>query len=232
MTEEIKMNNEQEAQGALDSTETLVESEQMVPVAKHAALRQRAQAAELEAANLKGQLTTLQQTTTPSVKSPLEIEIEKQKGDGIDEEDMAITPALYRKQKAFESQQAKQVATIESTQVMQTAQLASTNQAKQVHNDWQEVIVAALPNMTKGEILDIESQIENFGEAAYNKAKEVLERLAPESSKSEAEAETKKAAEAVRKAAELATANKKVPTQDEILKDLNVDPATEAAARL
>ena len=232
MTEETNMSSEeQESQKTSNSTEDKTPAsepakEPVVPLHEHTALRGRAQAAELESANLRGQLTQLQQNTTTSpVKSPMEIEIAKQAEEGITEEDMTITPALYRKQKVFEQQQAEQAATLDSTRVAQTAQLASTNLAKATHDDWESVVSAALKHMTKGEILDIESEKDNFGEVAYAKAKEVLERVkpvektAPEKESSESEAAEKKAAE-------------KTPTQDEILSDLHIDPVTSAALKL
>ena len=229
MTEETNTSSEQEQENEETSNSTEEKSpasEPVVPLHEHTALRSRAQAAEVEAANYKGQLTALQSQTAEQTvkKSPMDIEIARQIEDGIDEEDMTITPALYRQQQVFEKQQAEQASIAETTTVRQTAQLASTELAKVAHDDWQEVVTAAFKHMTKGEILDIESEKDNFGEVAYAKAQQVLERVKPvkttapetELSKSEAEAKVKADAEAKTKADA-----KKVPSQDEVLKSDN-----------
>ena len=231
MTEETNTSSEkeQEAQETSNSTEekkSPAESEQMVPVAKHAALRSRAQAAELKAANLEGQLTTLQQTTASSVKSPMEIEIARQTEEGIAEEDMTITPVLYHKQQAFEKQQTEQAAQTTAAQTRSDAQLASRELAILAHEDWQEVVNEAVKHMTKGEQLDLSNEREKFGEAIYAKSQEVLERVKPNTAPESSESEAAKKEAAEKLAAE------KTPSQDEILADLRVDPVTEAAAKL
>ena len=236
MTEETNMSSEEEQESEKTSTEEKTSaSEPVVPLHEHTALRGRAQAAELKAANLEGQLTAMQQTTSQAVKSPMDIEIARQVEEGIAEEDMTITPALYRQQQAFEKQQTEQATVASAKQVRSEAQLASRELSMVTHPDWQDTVNAAIKHMTKGEMLDLESERENFGEAIYAKAQEVLERVkpvkttAPETSESEAE---KLAAEklAAEKAAD--ATNLETPTQEEILADLSVDPVTAAALKL
>ena len=226
---EDTMNSEQEAQK--EETEATEEKspagELQVPLHDVTKLRTRAQTAELEVANLRGQLTQLQTVAAPApVQSPLEIEVARQTAEGIDEEDMTITPKIYRAQQAFDKQQAEQAAATEAAQTRQAAQIASTNAAIAAHPDWREVVKSGFAHMTKGEMLDIESQVDGFGELAYTKAKQVLERVkpAPEQSKSEA---------AEKATADKAAADKAAgvtPTQAEIL--ATVDAVTARAALL
>lgn len=234
MTEETKMSSEQEETQETSEKSKAEESakEPTVPLHEHTALRSRAQEAEVEAANLKGQLSAMQSQATVATKSPMEIEIERQSAEGIAEDDMTITPALYRQQQAFEKQQAEQTAVSSALATKSTAQMTSTNLAKVEHDDWQQVVSAAVPHMTKGEVLDIEAEIQNFGEVAYAKAQEVLKRVKPAPETSESEAAKAEAADkaAAEKAAEVAADTAKTPTQEEIL--ATVDPVTAAAAKL
>ena len=223
MTEETNMSSEQEEQKETSEQAPVEKPEEpTVPLHEHTALRTRAQEAEVRAANLEGQLSAVQNRTAVATKSPMEIEIERQTADGIAEEDMTITPALYRQQQVFDSQQAEQTATSAALATKQSSQLASTNLAKAAHTDWQQTVTAAFPHMTKGEVLDIETETKNFGERAYAKAQEVLKRVNPdpapetELSKSEAEAKVKADAEVKAKADA-----EKVPSQDEVLKSAN-----------
>lgn len=257
MTEETKKSSEVEeqelAQEALNATapdeeetpddETTVDEtspaeesdKQDVPVAKHAALRKRAQTAELEAANLRGQLTArdkLQATQTPPLKSPLELEIERQAAEGIAEEDMTITPRVYRAQQLHERQVANLAAETTVKEQLGVKQLASANKAKAAHEDWQEVVLKADGMLTKGELIDIAAAGDNFGELAYAMSLAAIERNVSETDTAPETKQSKSEAEAKAKAKAEAEAKNKVPTQQEILKDLNVDPVTEAATQL
>lgn len=213
-----------------EETSPAGESEsQDVPVAKHIALRHRAQTAELEAATLRGEIKGMQQaqaSQAPAAKSPLELEVERQAAEGTAEEDMVITPALYRKQQLYDQQVANQAAEKTAQDQITTKQLASANKAKAAHDDWQEVLLAADGLFTEGELVDLKRAGENFGELAYEKAQAAIER-----NKSEVKPEPK-ANTAPEKKQSKSEAETKVPTQQEILKDLNVDPVTEAAAQL
>lgn len=233
MTEETNKSSEeqeatQEASGSVEEKKTPAESEQMVPVAKHAALRSRAQAAEVEAANLKGQLTALQQTTTvPSVKSPMDIAMES---EGVTDPDELEKPiSVMRAQQKWENEQAEQVAQADAKQVRSQAKLASRELALVAHDDWQQVVNKAVAHMTKGEMIDLDAEGENFGEAIYAKSQEVLKRVnpgkttAPEKKQSEQEAKEKKEAEEKKTAEE-------PPSQTEIL--ANASPAAAAAFNL
>ena len=181
MTEETNMSSEQEQESEETSAEEKASaSEPVVPLHEHTALRGRAQAAEVDAANLRGQLTALQsQTTEQTEKSPMDIEIARQAGEGIAEEDMTITPALFRQQQVFDKQQAEQATVASAKQVRSEAQLSSRELAIVAHPDWQPVVTTAIKHMTKGEMLDLESEGENFGEKIYAKSQQVLERVKP-----------------------------------------------------
>ncbi len=248
MSEETEKSNESTEQDlakeALETTEETTketspagesedqQGQQGVPIAKHTALRQRAQAAEIKAANLQGQLTTMQQqqaVQAPAPKSPMDLEIERQVAEGIDEEDMTITPRIYREQKLYEQQIANQTAQAESNRQLGTMQLASATKAKAGHEDWQEVVLAGEALLSQGELLDIAAAGDNFGELAYTKCKAVLERnksktdtsAAPEKKPSEQEVKDKKEAE------EKLKAEKEPPSQSDVL--ANASAATARA---
>ncbi len=238
MTDETKMSSEEQ-----DSQETSAEAnapadesvkEPTVPLHEVTKIRSRAQAAELKAANLEGQLTALQQTTVQTEKSPMEIEVAKQAEEGIAEEDMTITPALYRRQQAFEKQQTEQATTASTEQTRSAAQLASRGLAIAAHDDWQQVVNEAVKHMTKGEQLDLSLKTDDFGETIYAKSQEVLKRVnsvkstAPENKPSEQEAKEKKEAEEKKIADEKKAAE--TPSQKEIL--ANASPAAKAAFNL
>ena len=227
------------AQEALDATEDETspadESElKGVPIAKHAKLRERAQQAEVAQARAEGELAAVLQQQTklaPPPKSPLDLEIERQAAEGIAEDDMTITPALYRKQHLYDQQIANQKTEDSVRQELLVKQQASANRAKVEIEDWQQIVLTGDGLLTPGEAIDIAACGDDFGQVCYDKCKVAIERnaaksesetdTAPEKKLSESEAEAKVKAEA-----------EKVPTQQEILKDLNVDPATEAAAQL
>ena len=257
MTEKNEMSSEsteqdlaQETSDATASTEEetteektspadeLAQKEPTVPLHEHTALRTRAQDAELQAANLRGQLTAIEQQQSrdaPATKSPLDLEIERQAAEGIDEDDMVISPRIIKAQEAYNQQVANQTATATAKEQLTTKQLASARKAIAVHDDWQSVVKAADRLMTPGELVDLGNAGDNFGELAYAKAKAVLERnkseanpksktdTAPEKESSEQEAKKKEAEEKEK-------AKKEAPSQDDILK--NASPATAAAFKL
>lgn len=254
MTEETKQSSEMTedeklAQEALDETATAEgeasESEetspaeeskqQGVPIPAHAALRKRAQTAEIGQARAEGALAAIEKQRThdaPPSKSPLDLEIERQAAEGITEEDMTITPKVIRANDLYNQQVANQKAQAVAKEQLTAKQLTSATKAKGKHDDWQEIVLAADGLLSQGELIDIAAAGADFGEVAYAKSKAALERAkspgtdaAPETKLSKSEAEAKVKAEAKAKA-------EKVPTQQEILKDINADPQTEAAALL
>lgn len=244
MTEETKQSSEVKepdlAQEALDATDATAqtkegeaspagESEQPqgVPVAKHAALRQRAQQAEVAQARAEGELDAVkrqQATAAPSAKSPLDLEIERQAALGATEENMAVSPSVIKANDLYNQQVANQARADAVRQELATKQTTSANKAKAAIEDWQEVILAGDALLSPGEAVDIAACGDNFGQVAYDKCKAAIERNAP---KSESKTET-----APEKKEGKPEAEEKVPTQAEILKDLNVDAVTEAAAQL
>lgn len=234
-SEEVK---EQDlAQEALDATreedppvdESAKKEEPTVPLHEHTALRQRAQTAEVARARAEGKVAAMEHQRTveqPAPKSPLQSEIERQTADGILEEDMTVSPKIIKEQELYNQQVANQTAEASRKEQLDAQRSISGNKAMAVHDDWQNVMLAADGLMTEGELLDIANAGENFGEKAYTTAQGAIERnkpvtetteTAPEKKQSESEADVKK---------------EKVPTQQEILKDLDVDPVIEAASLL
>lgn len=202
-------------------------TEPKVPLHEHTALRQRAQAAEIAQARAEGELVAIKQQSASDVlaaKSPLDLEVERQVAMGIPEEDMTITPALYRRQYLHDMQVANQAAEANRKNELGVVQLASANKAKAAHEDWQEVVAAGDGLLTPGEVLDIAATGEGFGEMYYVKLQAAIERNKPKS-----ESETNTAPETKPSKLE---AEPKVPTQQEILKGINADPQTIVAAQL
>lgn len=248
MTEENKTSSEVEekdlAQEALDATEggtspaeKSAKAEPTVPLHNVTALRARAQQAELDKARLEGELTALRQQQTqsaPAPKSPLEAEIERQAAAGIDEEDMTVTPKVYREQQAWEKQQAEQAAQQKAAEKLAKEQLASVVKARGDHDDFDEVIKAGDALLTKGEVVDLSEAGVDFGERTYAKCKAVLEAHAKANAKSQTETETAPESEQSESEAEAKVATKKVPTQQQILKEVaeQSDPQAVAAAQL
>jgi len=238
MTETEQSSTEEQdlVQEALDTEESPVETspagesddeqaEKGVPVVKHAELRKRAQAAELREAELKGQLSAIQQMQVkqaPAAKSPIDLEIERQTAEGVLEEDMIITPALYRKQRIYDQQVATQAAQTAAKQALGTQQVASANKAKIEHDDWQQIVTVGESLLTAGEMLDISNAGADFGELAYEKC-----RAAIANSKSK----TKSSETAPEKTSKPKT-EEKVATQAKILADTHVDPIVAAVAKL
>lgn len=233
---DTKMSSDSEnlAQEALDSTEQTSpaekSAEETVPLHKHTALRTRAQAAEVAQARAEGELAGIRQAQAPAAKSPLDAEIERQAAEGIAEEDMTFTPALYRKQQSHDQQIAKQAATEEAARKLAIKQVASKNKAMADHEDWPEVIAAGEIHLTPGELVDIQNAGADFGEVVYSKCQTAAARhkpktdTAPEKKPDESEAEKKEA--------EKIAADEKVPTQEEILAAVGGEPDAVRASQL
>ena len=238
MTEESKTNESSENQGLAQEALKVADEqtpvdEPTVPLHDHTALRQRAQAAEVEAATLKGRLQGIQDAqahAAPAVKSPIEVEAARQitAGEINNEEEMAITPALYRKQKLYETQQANAATKATAEKQLRIQQGSSKTKAMAAHEDFNEIILAGQDHLTAGELVDLENAGADFGELCYGKCKAAAERAKPEKpapNKDESESE---AAEE-KKAAEEAAG---IQSQAEILKGLGGDPIADAAALL
>jgi len=217
-----------DALAADEETSPADELEQGVPIAKHAALRQRAQQAEIARARAEGELAALREQQTrqapASAKSPLDLEIERQAAMGIDEEDMTISPKVIKANDIYNQQVANQKAEKAAREELAAKQTASAHKAMTIYPDWSQVVQAADGLLTQGELLDITRAGDNFGEIAYEKAQAALARnkkpepntsTAPEKKQSKSEAE-----------------KAKVPTRQEILDSISADPQTIAAAQL
>lgn len=234
MTEEKEQSSEVKeedlAQEALDATASAEEpspaEEPGVPIAKHVALRHRAQTAEIAQARAEGELDALKQqqaSQAPTAKSPLDLEIERQTAMGIPEDDMSVSPRIIRANDLYNQQVANQAAESNRQHELGKIQVVSLRMAKANHEDWMEVVVKGDSLLTKGEVLDIVNTGEGFGELYYAKLQEAIERNAPKS-----ESKTEPAPEVKPSKSEA----EKVPTQQEILKDIKADPLTIAAAQL
>ena len=209
-----------------EETSPAEEPEKGVPIAKHVALRHRAQSAEIAQARAEGELNALRQqqaSQKPAAKSPLDLEIERQANMGILEENMTITPALYRKQQLYDQQVANQTAESDRQHALGKIQKKSIMAAQANHEDWQQAVARGDGLLTPGEVLDIVNTGDGFGELYYAKLQEAIERNAPKS-------ESKLVTAPEKKPSKLEA--EKVPTQQEILKDIQADPQTIAAALL
>lgn len=218
------------AEEALEATAgPASETEKTVPLHAHTALRERAQKAELDAANLRGQLSVMTETAKVAEpeKSPIVLAAEEQ-GKPIDE--ILVDGKLLREQQAWDKRQDEQVTTVQAKQEVTRKQGVSTKAAMGKHADFLEVAEAGFALMTEGQKVDINNETENFGEVLYATAQKVIAdnadpesktETAPEKKQSESEAEEKKKEE-----------TEKVPTQDEILAESNADPDTLRAAQL
>jgi len=236
MTDE-KMSSDSEnlAQEALEATEQTSPAEKpepMVPLHKVTELRTRAQQAEITAARALGKLEAIeaaQAKSAPSVQSPLEIEIARQAAEGIAQEDMTVSPAVVRAQELHNKQIANQEA--EAIKAADLAAKQQTSKAKAMveHEDWSQVIAAGEPFLTKGEYVDLTAAGVDFGEKAYAKCKDAIERnkpktaTAPEKKPDESEAE-KKAKEEAEKT--------RVLSQEEILAEVGGDADAVRASQL
>ena len=218
------------AKDALEATAdtSADEPEQTVPLHKHTALRTRAQEAEVGRARAEGELAAVkaqQAQDAPAVKSPIDLEIERQAALGITEEEVVITPALYRKQQNYDKQVANQAAQTKATQELGARQLASVKKASAAHSDFQQIVKTGEVFLSEGELFDIGKAGDDFGELAYAKCAAALAANKPEA---ESKSKTGTAPEKKQSESEAET----VPTQSEILKGLNVDPSVEAAAQM
>jgi len=203
--------------------------EPKVPLHEHTALRARAQQAELAAARLAGELEAtrrIQASSAPSTKSPLELEMERQSAQGIDEEDMTISPKVIRDENAYQRQLAAKMVQEQTDAQFRAVQNASINQARIAHEDWQNVIDAGQNFLTKAELAYIEKS-ENAGEASYEMCQRAIAR-----SKPQAVTESVKPV-APKKPSGPEKEKEKVPTQEEILAGIdNIDPMVLAVALL
>lgn len=244
MTEESKTESSEEqdlAQEALDATKddtaddtASPADEPTVPLHKHTALRTRAQTAELEVATLKGRLqgiTEAKAKAMPATKDPLDIEIARQAAEGVAEDDMTISPTIYRRHEQHVKQVDNAAAQAVADGQLRVQQNASKTMAMATHDDFNEVILAGQNHLTKGELLDIESAGDNFGELCYSMCQTAAERSKPAKTEAKTEKTAPKTEEESESEAEKAAriaAEKEVQSQDEILKGLNedVDPVT------
>ena len=229
MTDELMSSEEKEQELATEALDKTADDDTppvekpaeapTVPLHQHTALRTRAQTAELAQARAEGKLEAYEQAQAPAVTSPLDAEIARQAAEGIAEEDMTVSPSIIRAQEQHKEQITNQEAATRTAQNLAVEQQTSKAKAVAVHDDWQDVIDRAGSLLTPGELVDLNAAGANFGEAAYAKCTEAIERnkpvqkvAAPEKKPDESEAEKK-----VRVAAETA----KVPTQQEILAEIS-----------
>ncbi len=234
MVEEKEQSSEEKEEDLVVDPASVVEEpspaeepEQGVPVAKHAALRKRAQAAEIALARSEGELEAIKQhqaSQGPAAKSPLDLEIERQTAMGIPEDDMSVSPRIIRANDLYNQQVANQAAEATKKHELGDIQVRSARAAKANHDDWMEVVAVGDGLLTPGELLDIMSAGVDFGEIYYAKLQEAIAKTAP---KSETKTDT-----APEKKPSKSEAEDKVPTQQEILKDIQADPQTIAAAQL
>lgn len=240
MTDEIEneSSEEQDLAQEADATDDTASpaDEPTVPLHKVTKLRSRAQAAELEVANLQGQLQVMnksQAKASPAAEDPLDVEIARQSAEGIAEADMNISPVIYRKHEQHVRQVDNAAAAAVTAGQLRVQQNTSKTLAMAAHDDFNEVVIAGQNHLTKGELLDIESAGENFGEICYKKCLAAAERNkpAPEKNPDEPAPKPKEGESEAEKAARIA-AEKEVQSQDEILKELKTDPATARAMSL
>lgn len=216
-----------DAASVVEETSPAEEPEKGVPIAKHAALRKRAQGAEIALARAEGELDAIkkqQASQGPDAKSPLDLEIERQTAEGIPEDAMSVSPSIIRANDLYNQQVAHQAAEATKKHELGDIQVISARKAKANHDDWMEVVAVGDGLLTPGELLDITSAGVDFGEIYYAKLQDAIARNAP---KSETKTET-----APEKKPSKSEAEEKVPTQQEILKDIQADPQTIAAAQL
>lgn len=213
------------------------EVEPFSPEAIAAISKQRSekQDALVAQARAEGKLEALQsQNIKTATVSPIDVEIARQKAEGIEEEDMQISPAVIKADKLFEQQQTANAAEAQASQQLGVLQVASLNTAKLVHDDWQETINNGQTLLTSNEAKYLAGTGDGFGELAYELCQKAIARSKPDTkteaapetelSKSEAEAKGKAAAE-VKKKEELAS-------QEDMLKHEVDNPAIAAAMKL
>ncbi len=226
METENKGTENQDLNKTSPASESVISEEKAV--AKFTALRSRAQAAELEAAELKGKLAGIQEAATkaaPPAVSPLDAEIARQAAEGIAEDDMTISPAIYRKHELFKDQVANQKAETQAKTDKAAIMEQSRAKARAETPDWMDIVTAGQGNLTPGELLDLENAGVDFGTQAYAKCKAAIERAKP---KTETPAPEKQPGEPEEK---VVAKKQEPPTQQEIL-DAAGDPAIAAAMEL
>ncbi len=205
-------------------------------VAKFSALRTRAQTAETEAARLQGVIEGMEKANTkaaPAVISPLDAEIARQAEEGIAEEEMTISPVIYRKQQKHEAQVRNQKAEADKATTLEATKETSRVAARALHPDWDTVINENQQYLTAGEVLDIENAGADFAVQAYQKCQAVSERLKTKTENIASNQSEEEKAAAAKLAEEVKAKEKHVPTQDEILSVVGaVDPVTDFVASL
>ncbi len=223
---ENKGTENQDLEQTPPASESVISEEKAV--AKFTALRHRAQAAEVEAAELRGKLEGIQEATTkaaPPAVSPLDAEIARQAAEGIPEDEMTVSPAIYRKHEIFKEQVANQK-TVEQAKADKNAIMDESKAAAKLKNpDWVDIVTAGQGHLTPGELLDLENAGVDFGEQAYAKCKAATERANP---KTETPAPETKPGEPEKK---VEAKKPELPTQQEIL-DAAGDPVIAAAMEL
>jgi len=225
--DEKKSTDNQDLETAQSEATTSPASKSAFPdeaIATISGLRTRAQTAEVEAAELRGKIAGMQEATAkaaPPAVSPLDAEIARQAGDGVAEEDMTISPTIYRKHELWKEQVANQktetAAKTAKADVLENSRTAS----KAKHADWMDVVTAGQVHLTKGEVIDLEEAGADFGEFAYEKCKAATERAKPKTDSSATENKPGKPEE-----------DEKVPTQKEILDGLGGDPQAIAVSQM
>ncbi len=192
--------------------------------------RRLKQSAIVEAAELRGQVKGMQEATVkaaPPAVSPLDAEIARQAAEGIAEDEMTISPTIYRKHEVWKDRVTNQKAAADAKAAKAEIMESSRTASRAKHADWNEVTIAGEGHLTAGEMLDLENAGMDFGDQAYEKCKAAIERAKP---KTETPAPEKKPGEPENKAE---TEKKEPLTQQEILDAVGaVDPDTEAAMKL
>ncbi len=227
MDTENKSTDNQDLENAQSEATTSPAGESAFPdkaIEKISSLRTRAQTAELRAERAEGVAEGLKQVATkaaPPAISPLDAEITRQEAEGVAEEDMTISPTIYRKHELWREQVANQktetAAKTAKADVLENSRTAS----KAKHADWMDVVTAGQVHLTKGEVIDLEEAGADFGEFAYEKCKAATERAKPKTDSSATENKPGKPEE-----------DEKVPTQKEILDDLGGDPQAIAVSQM
>ena len=135
--------------------------------------RRKLRDSELETAKLQGKLEAQVEAETKAKepeKSPLDLEIEKQAkqaeldGEDFDEDDVKISPSLYRKQKAFEDAQASKTTTTEkkaeantvltqASEALQDGDLSAEKLGQGL--DLKSVAQLGDKYLTKGDLIDL-----------------------------------------------------------------------------
>ena len=227
METENKGTENQDLEQAPAAGESVISEDKAV--AKFTALRSRAQAAEMRAERAEGVIEGMKQAAVkaaPPAVSPIDAHVAKQVSEGVDEEDVTISPALYRRQKQFELQVSNRETEATATQAQKATQVQAITEAKLVHDDWDDVIATGEPKLSKGELLDIANAGGDYGELAYTKCKAAIERAKPKTEKPAPENKPGEPEEKV-------VVKKQEPaTQDEILAAADGDPGLAAAMNL